>query len=350
MPNEAALPQALVSQPLPLDITKYSGPGTEGKQWLKIIKMYAIEYNWTPARFLEVAQVRATGDLYHKLEGMIVTNETATIDQIFKRIMELITPQANLYDTMWGIQSEGRKPGESMEGLASRIKVAMTNYETSTGCKFLPIYQVDVFINAIRDKELSMKLREGKPANLDDAVKVAAAYMTNKKNVEKVCGRPPSNPFNTYREPQHHEEEPMEVDQVRFQRRRNDPRRPFQQQRSRSVSQNRNRTRSSEIVCFVCNRAGHTGHQCVELQRCKEIIAKYQRQVDDFSGKNNNTRRDKTERKFRKLNRLVRELDIQEETECDNSSDYTDVEEEPQQQQNVNDEKPFEQEEAAKDF
>ena len=98
------------------------------------------------------------------------------------------------------------------------------------------------------------------------------------------------------------------------------------------------------------NRASHTGHQCVELQRCKEVIATYRRQIDDYSGKNNSTRRDKTERKLRKLNRMVGELDIQEETEHDHFSDYTDVEEEPQQQQKINDEKPVEKDEAAKDF
>ena len=54
----------------------------------------------------------------------MITNEQATIDQIFKKILDLINPQANLYDTMWGIQNEGRKPGESMEALASRVKVA----------------------------------------------------------------------------------------------------------------------------------------------------------------------------------------------------------------------------------
>ena len=87
MPNEAQPAAALVSQPLPLDLTEYPGSGTEGKQWLKIIKMYAIEYKCSPARFLEVAQVRASGDLYHKLEEMMITGEHATIDQIYTKIL-----------------------------------------------------------------------------------------------------------------------------------------------------------------------------------------------------------------------------------------------------------------------
>ena len=49
----------------------------------------------------------------------MITGEQATIDQIFTKILDLINPQANLYNTMWGIQNEGRKPGESMEVLAS---------------------------------------------------------------------------------------------------------------------------------------------------------------------------------------------------------------------------------------
>ena len=40
----------IVHAPIPIDITEYSGPGTKGKQWLKIIKMYATEYG-TPKSF-----------------------------------------------------------------------------------------------------------------------------------------------------------------------------------------------------------------------------------------------------------------------------------------------------------
>ena len=96
-PMMAAAPQL---HPLPLDITEYPGPGTKGKQWLRIIKMYADEYGWSAAKFLQVAQLRASGDLYHKLEGFAVTGAVTTVDQVFTDILKLISPQVNLYDDL----------------------------------------------------------------------------------------------------------------------------------------------------------------------------------------------------------------------------------------------------------
>ena len=51
--------------------------------------MYATEYGWSPHKFLAVAQVRASGDLFHKLEGMQV-RDGATVDTILDWILEVI--------------------------------------------------------------------------------------------------------------------------------------------------------------------------------------------------------------------------------------------------------------------
>ena len=75
-----------------------------------------------------------------------------------------------------------------METLASCVKIMMTSYEIATGCKFTLVYQVDVYIKKIREKDLSLKLRELEPVTLDKAVGVAAKCMTNKKECQKcVC-------------------------------------------------------------------------------------------------------------------------------------------------------------------
>ena len=74
----------MVHAPIPIDITEYPEPGTKGKQWLKIIKMYATEYGWNPQKFLEVAQVCSAGELYHKLEGLVAT---PTVDSIYDQIL-----------------------------------------------------------------------------------------------------------------------------------------------------------------------------------------------------------------------------------------------------------------------
>ena len=75
-----------------------------------------------------------------------------------------------------------------MEALASWVKVLMKTYADSTESTFGPSYHVDVFINMIRDKELSMRLHERSPKTLDEAVQFA--WIQNKKNMENVCAHP----------------------------------------------------------------------------------------------------------------------------------------------------------------
>ena len=90
--NNAPRPQAaipIVHAAIPINITEYPGPGTHGKQWLCINKMYATEYGWTPKKFLEVTQVGSSGELYHKLEGLMVT-DGANVESIFNQVMNFI--------------------------------------------------------------------------------------------------------------------------------------------------------------------------------------------------------------------------------------------------------------------
>ena len=157
---------------IPIGITEYPGPGTKGKQWLRIIRMYALEYNWTPAKFLEIAQVRATGDLYHKLEGVTIRDD-ATIPSVYGRILEFIQPKTDLYKDLYVCQRDGKRPTESYEALASRVKVLMKNYAEATVSTFGPTYEVDVFINMIKDEATRLRLREYGPKSLDDAVQFA---------------------------------------------------------------------------------------------------------------------------------------------------------------------------------
>ena len=351
MPNEVMPPQAIAPAPvthgaIPMAITEYPGPGTRGKQWLRIIKMYADEYKWSPEKFLDVAQVRATGELYHKLEGLVVM-ENSTVDIIYDQVLELITPKANLCDTLYAFQRDGLRPNESMEALASRVKVLMKQYAKATDSTFGPSYHVDVFINMIKDKEMSMYLRSRSPKSLEDAVEFAAKWVQDKKNVENACATSAPPPtFHQFREP---EAEPMEVDQLRFKPRRFDTRfenrRPQRQNRFASHAPAR-ATSASPVVCFACNEKGHTGNSCPELRRCKDIIAKYKQKLDERSGKFERSFRpppqESKERKLRRVTRLVQELELQDNNEqTSDSSDFSDVEEddEPNPQTDTNTER-----------
>ena len=328
---------AAAPQPLPLDITEYPGPGMKGKQWLRIIKMYADEYGWSAAKFLQVTQLRSSGDLYHKLEGF-ATEATSTVDQVFKDILKLISPQVNLYDDLWACQRDGRRPGESMEALASRVKIKLNNYEQAHGHKFPQQYFVDVYINMIRDEDLGMVLRDKEPDTLDKAIKIASRWMSNKSNTQRVCAKPQQTQFTSYREPQQFQDEPMEVDQLRFQGRRNGLRRPFQAPRGRTDSLNRGRRRSSQIVCHICDKEGHTGHNCMELKRCKDMVAKYDEYCKKFPSKfdpaRNRARVQSQERrasKLRQMQKMIQELEINDDTpDPEDSEDYTDVEDDHQ--------------------
>ena len=344
MPNDEMPPQAIAAAPvihaaIPIGITEYPGPGTRGKQWLRIIKMYATEYNWSPEKFLEVAQVRSTGELYHKLEGQVVM-ENATVEVIYNQILDFITPKLNLCDTLYAFQRDGLRPNESMEALASRVKVLMKTYAQATDSTFGPSYHVDVFINMIKDKEMSMYLRSRSPKSLEEAVEFAAKWIQDKKNVENACATPIQPPaFHQFRGP---EAEPMEVDQLRFKPRRFETRfenrRPQRQDRHASQAPSRLANAAAPVVCFACNEPGHTGNSCPELRRCKDIIAKYRKKLDERNGKFERSfrppSRDSKERKFRRVTRLVQELGLQDNNEqTTDSSDFSDVEEDEESNQ-----------------
>ena len=326
----------VVHAPIPIDIVEYPGPGTKGKQWLKIIRMYAIEYGWSPQKFLEMAQVRSAGELYHKLEGLVATPE-ATVDSIFNQILGFITPKTNMYQSLFACQRDGWRPGESMESLASRVRVLMQGYAEATKSTFTPAYYVDVFINMIRDKELSMRLREKTHASLDDAVKFASKWLEDKKNVDSVCTiSTPSPTFQQFRQP---EPEPMEVDQLRFKPRRFSN---WRMTRTDRPTLGQTQTSAQGPICFACNKPGHTGNECIELRKCRDIIAKYERKIEEKTRRMELERRkEEIERKFRptaqearqyklrKMSRLIQELDLNGDEEGDDeASDFSDLEEE----------------------
>ena len=176
----------------------------------------------------------------------------------------------------------------------------MKAYADATESKFGFNFHVDVFINMIRDKELSMRLREQAPKNLEAAVAFATRWLQDKKNVEDVCGPfAPQQSFRQYREP---DTEPMEVDQLRFRQRRFDNKRPQRPERTPPAFSSRPSNATDTVVCFACNQTGHTGNNCHELRRCKEIIAKYRQKLDERNGKFvrsfRPTSRDNKERKF----------------------------------------------------
>ena len=156
--------------------------------------MYALKCNWSAPKFLDVAQVRATGDLYHKLEGMAVALG-GTVETIYRHILELIQPKANLYQSLYACQRDGRRSDESMEAPASRVRVIMKSYSDSTESTFGPTYKVDVFFNMIRDKVLSMRLHEVAPKTLYDAVSFASKWMQDYKNTQDVSSPQPSTSF-----------------------------------------------------------------------------------------------------------------------------------------------------------
>ena len=83
--------------------------------------MYADEYGWSATKFLQVAQLRASGDLYHKLEGFAVTASVTTVEQVYADILKLISPQVNLYDDLWACQKDSRRPSESNCKAACRV-------------------------------------------------------------------------------------------------------------------------------------------------------------------------------------------------------------------------------------
>ena len=135
-----------------------------------------------------------------------------------------------------------------------------------------------------------MRLREKSPETLDEAVQFASKWLQDKKNVDKVCS-PTIQPqafqqhqaFQQYREP---EAEPMEVNQLRFKPRRFENRRTQRTDRpTQAAPQRQNKPSSQGLVCFACNKPGHTGNNCFELRRCKEIMAKYRQKLEERNGK-----------------------------------------------------------------
>ena len=163
--------------------------------------------------------------------------------------------------------------------------------------------------------------------------------MTNKSNTKRVSAKPQQQPqFTTYREPQQFQDEPMEVDQLRFQGRRNSVRRPFQASRGRPESQNRGRRRTSHIVCHICEKEGHTGHNCLELKRCKEMVTKYEEYCQKFPSKFDPARnrarvqsQERRETKLRQMQKMIQELEINEVApEPEDHEEFTDAEDEPQ--------------------
>ena len=212
----------------------------------------------------------------------------------------------------------------------------MKTYAEATDSTFGPSYHVDVFINMIKDKEMSMNLRGRSPKSLEEAVEFAAKWIQDKKNVENVCASPLQQPtFRQFREP---EAEPMEVDQLRFKPRRFDTRRPQRQDRHTSQASPRSANASAPVVCFACNEPGHAGNSCPELLRCKDIIAKYKKKLDKRNGNFERSfrppSRDSKERKFHRVTRLVQELGLQDDDEqASDSSGFLDVDEEEESTQ-----------------
>ena len=320
MPQDAQLqqqpPAISAASAIPIGITEYPGPGTKGKQWLRIIKMYALEYNWSPAKFLEIAQVRATGDLYHKLEGVTI-DEGATIQSVYGRIFDFIQPKTDLHKDLFVCQRDGKKPNESYEALASRVKVLMKTYAEATESKFGPAYEVNVFINMIKDEATSLRLREYGPKSLDDAVAFASNWDQHRKNAREACATPSmQQSFTTYRNPvQFNDPEPMEVDQLRFNRKpssrrqqSNDQQRSYQQPRQ---SSSRRPTSPAKRLCFACDQPGHTGNNCEELRKSRQLIAKYDKLMAENKVRFDKTSRDSKARKFRRVTRLIQELDME---------------------------------------
>ena len=160
---------------------------------------------------------------------------------------------------------------------------------------------------------------------------------SNKKNVDSVCTTStPSPTFQQFREP---EPEPMEVDQLRFKPKRFDN---WRMTRTDRPTQGQNQTSTQGLICFACNKPGHTGNNCIELRRCREIIAKYERKIEGRTRRTElEERKNKIERKFRptarearqyklrKMSRLIQELDFHGDEEGDDeASDFSDIEEE----------------------
>ena len=125
----------------------------------------------------------------------------------------------------------------------------------------------------------------------------------------------------------------MEVDQLRFQGRRNGVRRPFQASRGRPDSQTRGRRRTSQIVCHMCEKEGHTGHNCLELKRCKEMVAKYEEYCKEFPSKFNPARncarvqsQERRATKLRQMQKMIQELEINYKApEPEDSEEFTDI-------------------------
>ena len=160
----------------------------------------------------------------------------------------------------------------------------MRNYAESTESKFGTTYEVDVFINMIKDEATSLRLREYGPKTLDDALTFASSWDQHRRNAREACATP-STPqaFTAYRDPLHQTDpEPMEVDQLRVNRRQFGRRQQFndqprsQQQQSRQTSSRRS-TSPTKRLCFACDQPGHTGNNCEELRRSRQLIARYDR-------------------------------------------------------------------------
>ena len=147
---------------------------------------------------------------------------------------------------------------------------------------------------------------------------------------------PSPTTFQQFRQP---EPEPMEVDQLRFKPKRFDN---WRMTRTDRPTPGQNQTSSQLIICFACNKPGHTGNDCKELRRFREIIAKYERKIegrtrrleleerkDEIECKFRPTVREARQYKLRKMSRLIQELNFQDDEEGDDeASDFCDIEEE----------------------
>ena len=125
----------------------------------------------------------------------------------------------------------------------------------------------------------------------------------------------PSPTFQQFRQP---EPEPMEVDQLRFKPRRFSN---WRTTRTDRPTLGQTQTSAQGPICFACNKPGHTGNECIELRKCRDIIAKYERRIEEktrrmelerrkeeIERKSRPTAQEARQYKLRKMSRLIQDV------------------------------------------